>query len=254
VGGRYRTFAELLRRDGFVVDGERGPFTATALEGVDVLVVANAVNERNRSADDWALPTPSAFTTEEIEAVRVWVERGGALLLIADHMPFPGAAHELAAAFGFELLNGFALEGGDMEGRTPMVFRRSDGSLAEHAVSDGAGDGTRVDSVATFTGEAFRAPAQAVSLLTFRPGVISLLPDTAWSFHERTPGVPVGGWSQGAVEEVGRGRVAVFGEAAMFSAQLQTRRDGVLPMGMNAPVAGGNPRFLLNLIHWLARS
>ena len=55
---------------------------------------------------------------------------------------------------------------------------------------------------------------------------------------------------QGAVLEQGRGRVAVFGEAAMFSAQVSgpSRR----PMGMNAPHAGENPRFLLNLMHWLA--
>jgi hypothetical protein len=48
----------------------------------------------------------------------------------------------------------------------------------------------------------------------------------------------------------GRGRVAVFGEAAMFSAQLAgpERR----PMGMNAPEAPQNPRFLLNLVRWLA--
>jgi hypothetical protein len=49
----------------------------------------------------------------------------------------------------------------------------------------------------------------------------------------------------------GKGRVAVFGEAAMFSAQL----EGALrsPMGMNLPAAAENSRFLLNLMRWLAR-
>jgi len=49
---------------------------------------------------------------------------------------------------------------------------------------------------------------------------------------------------------VGRGRVAVFGEAAMFTAQVSgpERR----PMGMNTPTAAQNPQFLLNVMHWLA--
>ncbi len=248
--GRYLSFARLLRADGYVVRGSDVPLDAHALEGLDVLVVANALNERNALADDWTLPTPSAFTPAEIEAVRAWVSGGGALLLIADHMPFGGAAHDLAAVFGFELRNGFAFDGG-APGGGPLVFRRSDGSLAPHPVTDGARAGGRIDSVATFTGEALRPPRGATSLLTFRPGMFSVEPDTAWTFHDDTPRVDVGGWSQGAVAEVGRGRVAVFGEAAMFSAQLAGAQRA--PMGMNAPIAAQNPRFLLNLMRWLRR-
>jgi len=49
---------------------------------------------------------------------------------------------------------------------------------------------------------------------------------------------------------VGKGRVAVFGEAAMFSAQLAGPNKA--PMGMNAPIAAQNPQFLLNVMHWLS--
>jgi hypothetical protein len=247
VDGRYLSFARLLRQDGYVVAGSDVPLDAKAFEGVDVLVIANALAERNAVADDWVLPTPSAFTAAEIAAVRAWVKGGGALLLIADHMPFPGAAHDLAAAFGFELRNGFAFEGSV---RGPLVFRRSDGSLAGHSITDGLGPGARIDSVVTFTGEAFRPAPGATSILTFRPGVVSLEPNTAWTFHDDTPSVDVGGWSQGAVAEFGAGRVAVFGEAAMFSAQLAGAQR--VPMGMNHPMAAENPRFLLNLVRWLS--
>lgn len=250
--GRYLTFGLLLEDDGFDVVASRAKFSAAALEGVDVLVIANALNEANVAGDEWRLPTPSAFTPDEIRALRGWVEAGGALLLIADHMPFPGAAADLASAFGFELINGFVVLVDEVAVRGPLVFRRSDGSLAPHAVTSG-GLGERIDSVATFTGEGFRVPVGAVSLLTLPAGAVSLNPDTAWVFHDATPRTDVGGWSQGAVMEVGRGRLAVFGEAAMFSAQLQTQEDGtVVPMGMNAPVASENPRFLLHLMRWLA--
>ena len=94
--GRYAPFARLLRADGFVVEPMRGPFSEESLSDVDLLVIANALHPRNEQ--DWSLPNPSAFTPDEVAAVREWVEGGGALLLIADHMPFPGAAASIAAS------------------------------------------------------------------------------------------------------------------------------------------------------------
>ncbi|HSJ64352.1 MAG TPA: hypothetical protein VK922_10715 [Gemmatimonadaceae bacterium] len=59
------------------------------------------------------------------------------------------------------------------------------------------------------------------------------------------------GWLQGAALEVGRGRVVVLGEAAMFSAQLGGAQR--VPVGMNSPAASHNPQLLLNTMHWLTR-
>ena len=69
---------------------------------------------------------------------------------------------------------------------------------------------------------------------------------------DKTPSVPASGMLQGAVFRFGSGRVAVFGEAAMFSAQEQVRDDETVKMGMNAPEADQNARFLLNVVHWLS--
>jgi hypothetical protein len=51
--------------------------------------------------------------------------------------------------------------------------------------------------------------------------------------------------------KVGKGRVAVFGEAGMFTAQLAGPKQ--TPMGMNAPEAEQNHQLVLNLLHWLSR-
>ena len=59
---------------------------------------------------------------------------------------------------------------------------------------------------------------------------------------------------QGAVLRFGKGRVAVFGEAAMFSAQEWITKDERVLMGMNRPDAAQNPQFLLNVMHWLSGS
>jgi hypothetical protein len=248
--GRYQPFAELLRRDGYIVCPSRSEFSTKNLEGVKILVAANALAELNRNELDWSLPTPSAFTDEEIRAVRSWVEKGGSLLLIADHMPWPGAAEKLAAAFGIHMNNGFALREG--AGDSTLVFRRSDGSLADHPISNGRTATERVDSVATFTGSAFQVDENknAQPLLILGSDVVSIMPTVAWQFAPETPRVPVGGWYQGAVLRFGDGRVAAFGEAAMFSAQLRGRKRE--PMGMNDPIAAENFQFVLNLARWLS--
>jgi hypothetical protein len=245
--GRYLPFAALLRRDGYVVRGATGAFTEQTLQGVRVLVIANALNERN-ARGNWSLPTPSAFTEPEIAALKAWVEGGGALFLIVDHMPFPGSNAALAQAFGFSFSNGFAWESETK--RDPLVFSRANGALRDHAILRGRSAGETVDSVTTFTGSAFQCPPAAVSLLVLPRGTISLEPAVAWTFDRTTTKTDVGGWSQGAVMKFGEGRVAVFGEAGMFSAQHSGPQKS--PMGMNSPRAKQNAQFLLNLVHWLS--
>lgn len=251
VDGRYLPFAELLRRDGYRVGGSASLFTADALKNVDVLVVANALNPVNDPPKgDWTLPTPSAFTRDEIAAVKTWVESGGALFLIVDHMPFPGAAGDLARAFGIEFINGFAGYH-DEKGIGPITFTPQNG-LKPGPWTQGRSPDENVDSVVTFTGSAFYLGGTARPVLQFGDGYMALTPYSAWQFTPDTPRVPITGWCQGAVLNPGKGRVAMFGEAAMFTAQLAGPNKR--PMGINAPQAKQNYRFLLNLMHWLSRA
>lgn len=241
--GRYRPFATLLRRDGYIVRGSADALGPGGLEGVRVLVIANALGEPSPGPRETSAP---AFSADEIRTLRRWVEDGGSLLLIADHMPFPGAAATLAEAFGFELSDGFAGQGDGDVGA--MVFSRRRGNLAEHPVVSGRSAGERVDSVVSFTGQAFRGEG-AAPLLILGPDAVSLLPAKPWVFDSSTARRSAAGWWQGAVKEVGRGRVAVFGEAAMFTAQLAGPER--TPVGMNHPAAAQNARFLRNLMQWL---
>lgn len=87
-------------------------------------------------------------------------------------------------------------------------------------------------------------------MLVLPQSFVSLMPTKPWQFKPDTPRVPVGGWLQGAVMRVRSGRVAIFGEAAMFSAQVAGAQGR--PMGMNAPGAEGNFQFVLNVLHWLS--
>lgn len=244
--GSYRPFAELLRLDGYRVESLKTELTRETLAGARVLVIINALAALN--VDNWTLPTPSAFGDEEMEAVRRWVMGGGALLLVADHMPFPGAAATLAHSLGFTFTNGFAIDTATWD---PIVFRRRDGMLALHPISEGRDASERIDSVVTFWGQAFRAGDSSVTaLLTYGSGVISYEPVVAWRFVEGTPAVNVAGWLQAAARVFGSGRVVVLGEAGMLSAQLMGRNRR--PAGMNAPNAQQNQQFTLNVMHWLS--
>ncbi len=247
--GRYQPFAILLEADGYRVEAQRGRIRTSSLAEAKVLVISNALD--NRNVRSWTLPTPSAFTDREIETVVEFVDSGGSLFLIADHMPFPGAAGELAAQFGMSFENGFAFEL-DQAGRQsqrPTVFRRADGRIGEHPITRGRTELEVITQVQSFTGSAFQIQGAGRSLIRFGDNAVMLSPSQAWQFDEQTSNFPIGGWSQGAATEKGDGRVVVFGEAAMFSSQT-TQGGG--RMGMTSPQATDNQQLLLNIIHWLS--
>jgi hypothetical protein len=240
--GRYKPFANILERDGYIVESHQGEFTVESVSKGKILVIANALNEVN--VEEWNLPNPSAFTEEEINVLDNWVSDGGSLFLIADHMPFPGAAEELAARFGFKFHNGF-----NVDIRNPAYFRRSDGSLTDNVISNGRDSSEMIFRIPKTEGQAFEIPNDAEPILKFYASSLILFPEQAWYFHEDTPLMRAEGMAQGAFKKHGKGRVVVFGEASMFSAQIG--QPGNRKMGMNSETAKDNYKLLLNIIHWL---
>lgn len=239
VEGRFKPFANVLRKDGYVVNGSTSVFTPEQLAKGKVLVIANALHPSN--AESWTLPTPSAFTDDEILAVNNWVKEGGSLFLIADHMPFPGAAEKLAASFGFKFYNGFAEKKFGKD-----VFTPGNG-LTTGTITNGRNSTEKVTSLQTFMGQAFEVPKDAQAIVTLDKKFTVKMPVTAWVFKKDTPSISGENLCQGASLIYGKGRVVVFGEAAMFTAQ----QNGKTKMGMNVSSASQNAQFLLNTIHWL---
>ncbi len=245
-GGRYLPFARLLRADGYVVKGYTGEFSLSQLKNAGILVIANALNRIN--VQNWFLPTPSAFTQEEISIVQKWVKAGGSLFLIADHMPMGGAAANLAGAFGFGFTNGFAADTAKPGG---AFFYRKDNTLLPCSITNGRNANESVNKVVTFTGQALKTPSGATTILRFDKRYLLLESDTAWVFDSGTRYTAIDGWSQGAYMKYGKGRLVMFGEAAMFTAQLAGPAKAKI--GMNSDYAEENYKLLLNIIHWLDR-
>jgi len=237
---RYKPFATVLEKDGYVLQSSKEPFSREQLEKCKILVIANALDSSN--LDEWSLPTPSAFTEEEIEAVNSWVKEGGSLFLIADHMPFPGAAEKLASSFAFKFYNGYATkEHGDDD---TFTFKNG---LKECKLTMGRNKKEKVTSLQTFIGQAFEIPNEATPIIVLDSRFSIILPQKAWEIHENINRISAENMVQGAYMNYGKGKLVVFGEAAMFTAQTAGKKK----IGLNKKSASQNLQFLLNTVHWL---
>lgn len=259
--GQYAPFAALLRADGYRVRAGTAAFDAGGLDGVEVLVIANAGASQER-------PTPPAFTEAETAAVEAWVRNGGKLLLIADHTPFGAAAKDLAARFGVTMGTGYAFTmPDDLNLTTTLVYPAE--AFGEHPILRGRDADERVESVTAFTGQSLQGPAEAAVLLPMSVGAREAadLPTLQALGNRLAQAGETGAGAAEAVAELskpalpaqalafpyGRGRVVVLGEAGMLSAQLirfpPESGQADRRFGMNA--APGNARFALNILHWL---
>ncbi|MBN1223183.1 MAG: hypothetical protein JXB23_08020 [Candidatus Aminicenantes bacterium] len=240
--GLYTPFALLVERDGYVIRRGTDKIAPGLLEDCRIYVIADAQPPVHTEE-------PPTFSHEEVTILNTWVREGGSLFLITDHMPDPGAVTGLAAAFGIEVKNGYAIKGPPPGPAGPLIFSRDDDTLRECIVTNGRNASEKVMSVATFAGSAFQAATGFIPVLVFGPGFRIWEPEEYWKFPPGTPNAAIEGWYQGGILEYGKGRVAFFCEAAMFTAQVFN--NGRVKAGMNHPRAAGNVRLLLNILHWL---
>jgi hypothetical protein len=242
--GRYKPFVDLIFSDGYHVAVNRKLFTKDWLETYKILVIANALGAEE--IDDEGADRP-AFTEEECDAVRDWVNSGGALLLIADHAPFGAAAQILAKRFDVEMSKGFVFDVNHSVPDNPslLIFSRENKLLLDHPITEGRNAGERINRVQTFTGQALKGPQGATQILL----LAATANDQADPMgHEKKS---VAGQAQGLAFKFGKGRVVMLGEAAMLSAQVVGPNN--FKMGMN--VSGNdNRQFALNIMHWLSGS
>jgi hypothetical protein len=250
INGTYAVLAGTLKEAGFNVSGHTGPFSTENLANVDVLIIANPfpdirdslIARANRAGEPFrysSAATRSAFTNDEVEAIRNWVSKGGSLLLILDHAPHGKTGELLAAAFGVESRNVSTL---DRASRDPEVdtteaatilFTKSKGLLGEHLIL------TDIDSVTTYTGESLLGPPRSAVLLTLPSTAIDLDWDAS---TKKFRNLSANGRVQALAFEYNPGRVVVLGEAAMTNPLYTSRSNR------------GNWKMTLNIFKWLTRS
>jgi hypothetical protein len=239
-GGRYKPFADLIGNDGYRVTSNKEKFTPQTLNGYEVLVIANAGAAQATSAD----ARKSAFTDEECDAVRDWVRGGGALLLIADHAPAGSAAANLASRFGVDMSKGYTADPATYErvvlDASWIRFSRRQKNLGDHPITRGRNASERINSVLSFTGQSLKGPKESTALLKLSTEAYDV--DDPGS-PEKAKMTSAGGRAQALAMPFGKGRVVVFGEAAMLTAQNRN-------FGMNYP-GTDDRQLVLNVMHWL---
>jgi len=243
VNGRYKPFADLLFADGYHVVANRKPFTKEALQTFKVLVIVNPLGAED--TDDDGADGP-AFTPAECDLIAGWVRGGGAVLLIADPVPFASAAEILATRLEVEMSKGYATDAAnaDKESKDASIiaYSRDNKLLAAHPITNGRSATERVDRVITFMGQSLKGPAGSDVLLK--------LSDTALDeFGAPAKNSSAAGRASAVAFRLGKGRVVVLGDAAMLSAQV-TGSDNQ-PFGMNSP-GSDNQQLALNIMHWLS--
>lgn len=234
--GLYSPLTKLLSADGYQVASLQ-VLTKENLSKAKILIISNAMPKNYKI-------NTSAFNDDEVVLIKDWVKTGGSLFFIADHMPCPEAAMKLASAFGFKFINCYAL---DTLKKSFEFFNIKDSTLTQTCLTKGRNNDESIDSIVTFTGQAFEIPNQATPILKFPSNYLMAIPDRPWHFDKNTKYIPIENQVQGAILQYKKGRIAVFGEASMFTAQIENN----IKIGFGYPKARQNVQFTLNIIHWL---
>jgi len=242
--GQYAAFAHVLEADGYRLATQRETITMEHLLNARIFVTVNALYDM----ENWNLPTGNVYTDEEVETLYQWVhQHGGALFLITDHMPSAGSVSNLAARFGFNLINGSA----QRKDGQPEIFSRSRGNLTANPITDVKG--FEIDSIRCWGGAGFFPPPEAIIVSALGEDYEVFLPsEVSEIYHPIAASVPKitgTGLANGAILQFGRGKVFLFADGAPFTAQLEGIKS--VKRGMNHPDATQNAQFLMNIIHWL---
>jgi hypothetical protein len=251
----YKPLADLLRADGFRVQGVTSAVDATVLGGAAILILppARGANDTNDGP---------AFTEGEIDAVDAWVRGGGSLLLVSDHWPYGSSVASLANRLGVAMGAGLVQDSTHHDaarGDSHLVFSDGNGLLGDHPIVRGRAPGERVRRVLTFTGQSVAGHPSVTRFLALSDAATERPPGPATATRDGGDvrvtmeyGAPLSaaGRAQGIAFEAGAGRVVVLGEAGMLRAQRE--KNGNL-VGMNVPDYD-NRQLALNIVRWLSRA
>lgn len=202
----YTTFHDMLKHSGEEVGVNREPVTAARLARVNTYIIAGPV---------------APFSSEEIDALGKFVEKGGNLLILLHISP---AVAELTGAFGI-LVSNFTLGEvtGLIDGNSQDFFVTSFGA---HPVTAG------LEKVAVFGTWGLMAEEGALTVAATSP--------KAWADVDRNrkfdKGEPVQEFGIVAVAEAGKGKVVVVADDAPFANRFIGQGD--------------NRRLAENIIRW----
>ncbi|MFW9972477.1 MAG: DUF4350 domain-containing protein, partial [Candidatus Odinarchaeota archaeon] len=221
VGG-YSEFAEMLIAAGHIVQtiDPGNVIDASMLIGTDILVITASHN---------------AYTVAELDAIKIWVENGGRLLLITDWGSFGTYMDPLAARFGFNFANSVLHDSdeGVGTGITSQVFY--DGpNILPHPITIG------VSRVEMYAGDGLiGVPIDEIPIIKTDTDGTATWDSGATAFNVSVLSLLDGG-------SISAGRVCVIGDCSLWSSS-DTDDDGELNF-----YDSDNEILAWNIINWLS--
>jgi hypothetical protein len=242
-GGRLATFLLELERipDCAIRFSPPAPLSGDLLGEVDVLVITT------RKIGD------NPYMEAELAAIPAFVQRGGGLLLMANHGDIPGKPYPnmtrndalLARIFGIEIENTFFAS---PEWKDSVEISGADLRL-EHPILSGAQTGQPVRSLVTHNCSSLRIGEDGISLVS--------LPGTMRDY--RNGSTPQGRHFAVAADRgrlTGAGRVVVTADSGFIGSQADAQPDLIAANATTRPgfgliEAGDNLRFIRNTLLWI---
>ncbi|MFM2400921.1 MAG: hypothetical protein RI950_437 [Bacteroidota bacterium] len=236
-------FVDLVKSDGYNPQIDSLPFTKKHLATYGVVVLDAAFPFDYGTKRE--LGDMKAYSTEEIELIYNYVNKGGSLLILAEKSPMINAMESLLNKFGITASYGTiadTLYQDKKFGKNVIHYSKENGRLTgDHPILKGRNASEEINHIVMITGSAFKGKDYT-----------NLLP-TSSAAQMGNAGVftPVEqGSSMGLAGKVGKGKLVVLSDTEIFIAMLFSKDK--VKVGMQMPEYDLK-QFALNIMHWLSK-
>jgi hypothetical protein len=248
--GLIKPLMDVVTNDGYQPKIDSALFTKDYLSKYKVVVISPAMPFLFGSKPE--VTTETTFTDDELNALHDWVTEGGSLLMLSEHAPIDKSMTPLFNKFGIQLSSGAIYDSLNYDTSvtlssnvTILKFTTGNGLLnQDHPITTGENKNEKINNIETYTGSSLQGEGYA--------NIFKLAPSAKMKKWNR--GLPANlGNSQGLAGNVGKGKVAAFGDCNGFTAMYVKANAGQkFSAGMQV-AAYDWKQFALNTFHWLSK-
>jgi hypothetical protein len=248
--GLIKPLMDVVTNDGFQPNIDSALFTKDYLSKYKVVVISPAMPFLFGSKPE--VTNEITFTDDELNALHDWVSEGGSLLMLSEHAPIDKSMTPLFNKFGIQLSSGAIYDSLNYDTTvtlssnvTILKFTTENGLLnQDHPITTGENKNEKINNIETYTGSSLQGEGYA--------NIFKLAPSAKMKKWNR--GLPANlGNSQGLAGNVGKGKVAAFGDCNGFTAMYVKANAGQkFSAGMQV-AAYDWKQFVLNTFHWLSK-
>lgn len=246
--GLIKPFVDLSRNDGYKPNIDSGVFTTDYLSKYQMLLISPAMPFKFGSKKE--VTTEITFTSEELAALKDWVNKGGSLIILSEHAPIDKSMTPLLNTFGIQSSIGAVYDTVNCDTtlkvsyfETILRFTSSNTLLNKnHPLIKGRNKHELVNNIETYTGCAL---SESNYTNIFKLGSTAGI--KKWNGI-----LPSGGGdSQCLAGNFGEGKIVALGDCNGFTAMYVNSGGKKLLAGMQVKEYDWK-QFVLNTLHWLS--